>query len=70
MPIYEFECKNCGKIMELTMKMSDVNPEVCENCGKGPLQKLIGRSTAFVLKGSGWYETDFKKSPPKSSGDT
>jgi len=52
--------------MELTMKMSDKNPENCDSCGLGPLQKLIGRSTAFVLKGSGWYETDFKKPPPKS----
>lgn len=65
MPIYEFECKDCGKVFELTMKMSDPNPSSCPECGKGSIQKLIGRSTSFILNGSGWYETDFKKDTNK-----
>ena len=59
MPLYEFECKNCGAILEKLMKVSDPNPEVCDKCQGGPLVKLISR-TNFVLKGQGWYETDFK----------
>lgn len=67
MPLYEFECKSCGKIDELLMKMSDPNPETCSSCGQGPVTKLMGRSTSFVLKGNGWYETDFKGSTSKGS---
>ncbi|MFK7825102.1 MAG: FmdB family zinc ribbon protein [Oligoflexales bacterium] len=59
MPLYEFECKNCGGVLEKLMKISDSNPEVCESCQGGPLVKLMSR-TNFVLKGQGWYETDFK----------
>lgn len=59
MPIYEFECRNCGKIQEKIMKITDSHPEVCTECQKGPLVKLMSR-TNFVLKGQGWYETDFK----------
>jgi len=71
MPLYEFECNACGKIDEFLMKFADPHPESCENCGNGPLTKLMGRSTSFVLKGSGWYETDFKSSSSanKGSGD-
>ena len=59
MPLYEFECKNCGAIIEKLMKISDSNPEICDHCQGGPLVKLMSR-TNFVLKGQGWYETDFK----------
>lgn len=59
MPLYEYQCKNCGEINEILMKISDPNPENCEICEKGPLVKIMSR-THFVLKGEGWYETDFK----------
>lgn len=70
MPLYEFECKNCGAILEKLMKISDKNPEVCDHCQGGPLVKLMSR-TNFVLKGQGWYETDFKhKGKPKPMPQT
>ncbi|MBP6217319.1 MAG: zinc ribbon domain-containing protein [Oligoflexales bacterium] len=68
MPIYEFKCKHCGITYEEMMKMSDPNPESCPKCLKGPVEKLLSRSN-FVLKGGGWYTTDFKtqeKSPDRS----
>ena len=68
MPLYEFECRSCGHISELMMKISDPVPTSCQKCQKGPLQKMISK-TNFVLKGQGWYETDFKTKPkmaPKS----
>ena len=71
MPLYEFECKNCGGIIEKLMKVSDPNPEVCDLCNGGPLVKLMSR-TNFVLKGQGWYETDFKhngKAPKTQSSE-
>jgi len=69
MPLYEFQCKNCGEILEKLMKVSDPNPEKCEICEKGPMVKLMSK-THFVLKGQGWYETDFKNSRHVSAPTT
>jgi putative FmdB family regulatory protein len=57
MPIYEYECTQCGKIEEAIQKFSDVPLQTCRHCS-GPLSKLISQS-AFHLKGSGWYVTDY-----------
>lgn len=57
MPIYEYQCETCGKVMEKLQKFSDDPLRTCE-CG-GDLVKLISRSS-FQLKGSGWYVTDYK----------
>ncbi len=59
MPIYEYKCKKCSYQFELLQKASDPLPDSCPNCGDDKLTKLIS-STSFQLKGSGWYETDFK----------
>ncbi|MGM0418651.1 MAG: FmdB family zinc ribbon protein [Thermodesulfobacteriota bacterium] len=58
MPIYEYGCENCGKIDEVLQGISEDNPEVCRFCGKGPVKRLISKSS-FHLKGSGWYVTDY-----------
>ncbi len=65
MPIYEYECEKCGKIIENWQRISDPPLTTCEACG-GKLHKLISQST-FHLKGSGWYVTDYggKKQPSK-----
>src|SRR5205085_12431077 len=57
MPIYEYRCLNCGHQFELMQKFSDPPVETCTSCS-GTVQKLISRS-AFHLKGSGWYVTDY-----------
>nr|HDN00947.1 zinc ribbon domain-containing protein [Deltaproteobacteria bacterium] len=57
MPIYEYECGSCGKIIESWQKFSDAPLDICEFCG-GKLHKLISHSS-FHLKGSGWYVTDY-----------
>ena len=57
MPIYEYKCKKCGKEYELFQKISDPVVKTCKFC-KGPAHKLISLS-AFHLKGSGWYVTDY-----------
>lgn len=60
MPIYEFECKACSEVSEHIMKISDKKPQICPHCeAEDTLSKLMSR-TSFVLKGNGWYETDFK----------
>lgn len=57
MPIYEYECLNCGKRTEVLQRMSDAPLAACPNCG-GEVKKLIS-APAFQLKGTGWYATDY-----------
>ena len=70
MPIYEYQCTECGHELETLQKMSEDPLRDCPGCGKPALQKLIS-AAGFRLKGAGWYETDFKKSRQKNlAGDT
>lgn len=57
MPIYEYQCEECGKDFELFRSMTDDGCPSCKFCG-GPVKKLISRSS-FHLKGTGWYVTDY-----------
>jgi len=69
MPLYEYQCTECGKIEEAIQKFSDAPLTTCKHCS-GTLNKLISQSS-FHLKGTGWYVTDYsKKSAPSSSTDT
>jgi putative FmdB family regulatory protein len=64
MPIYEYECTQCGNVEEALQKFSDKPLTRCGHCN-GKLTKLVSQST-FHLKGSGWYVTDYAK----KSGDS
>jgi len=72
LPLYEYECKKCGKRFEKICKFSDPPLTKCENCG-GKLEQLLS-SPAIQFKGSGWYVTDYARKPQESSatsgGDT
>lgn len=59
MPLYEYKCHSCGKIFEVIQKFSDEPLKTHAECG-GDVERLISRS-AFQLKGSGWYATDYAK---------
>jgi len=65
MPIYEYECQACGHKKEALQKISDDPLIECPECGKSELKKLIS-AAGFRLKGSGWYETDFKSGNKKN----
>lgn len=60
MPLYEYECENCGNRFEQIQKFSDPPLEVCPKCGAGPVRKLMS-SPAIQFKGSGWYITDYAR---------
>src|SRR5262249_28650320 len=64
MPVYEYQCKACGKEFEYQQRMSDPDKTVCEACG-GALERLISR-TAFQLKGGGWYKDLYASAKPES----
>jgi putative FmdB family regulatory protein len=59
MPFYEYECQACKFYSEVMQKITDPPLTKCPSCGKKALKKLVS-APVFRLKGSGWYETDFK----------
>ncbi|MFI4914224.1 MAG: FmdB family zinc ribbon protein [Steroidobacterales bacterium] len=59
MPIYEYECSSCRYYAEVMQKITEAPLRKCPSCGKNTFKKLIS-APVFRLKGSGWYETDFK----------
>ena len=66
MPIYEYCCESCGHEFEAIQKMSDEPLVACPTCREPALKKRIS-AAAFRLKGSGWYETDFKTGEKKKN---
>lgn len=67
MPIYEYSCQSCGKLVDVLQKLSDPPPAKCESCGaEGTMSKVVSRSS-FVLKGGGWY-SDLYSSAKKDGG--
>ncbi len=61
MPMYEYQCKDCGLIFEARQKFSDAPLTECQACG-GAVAKLISR-TGFALKGDGWYNQGYGAKP-------
>ena len=65
MPIYEYQCQACGNEHEALQKMSAEPLVTCPACDEPELKKKIS-AAGFRLKGSGWYETDFKSGNKKN----
>ena len=59
MPIYEYLCGACGHSLDALQKISDEPLVHCPTCGEPQLKRQLS-APRFRLKGSGWYETDFK----------
>jgi putative FmdB family regulatory protein len=65
-PIYEYQCDECGALYEVFQKMSDDPLTECEKCG-GPLRKVL-HPVAIHFKGSGFYTTDYGKGSGRRAG--
>lgn len=63
MPVYEYKCTNCDEQFEITQKITDEPVSICGQCG-GEMKRLI-TNTSFLLKGSGWYVTDYPSADRK-----
>ncbi|UCC66925.1 MAG: zinc ribbon domain-containing protein [Deltaproteobacteria bacterium] len=63
MPIYEYQCTNCGRIFEVMQNITEQPLQACKYCS-GKLQRLISL-TNFQLKGTGWYATDYQNKQEK-----
>lgn len=69
MPTYQYECGACGHGFEVLQSMMDKKLKKCPHCGKSKLHRLIGTGSGIIFKGTGFYETDYKrKDAPKPEG--
>jgi len=67
MPTYDYECNACGHVFEALQSMSEAKLTKCPSCHQDKLSRLIGSGSGVILKGTGFYETDYKKKDaPKS----
>lgn len=60
MPTYDYQCDKCGNHFERFEKMSDEPLKKCPKCS-GKVHRLIGGGSGVIFKGTGFYETDYKK---------
>jgi len=67
MPTYQYECSACGHELEIIQSMVGKRLTKCPKCKKNKLERLIGAGTGIIFKGSGFYETDYKKKTPPAS---
>jgi putative FmdB family regulatory protein len=68
MPTYDYVCRACEHRFEHFQSMSDPLLRKCPRCKRSKLERLIGAGAGILFKGSGFYETDYKrKSPPGDS---
>lgn len=68
MPIYEYQCSNCGHQLEALQNLSEAALTHCPECGQDTLKKKVS-AAGFQLKGTGWYATDFKDKPATKKDD-
>jgi putative FmdB family regulatory protein len=67
MPTYDYDCEACGHTFEHFQGMSEANLKKCPKCAKNRLVRRIGAGAGLIFKGSGFYQTDYKKASPPAS---
>jgi putative FmdB family regulatory protein len=70
MPTYDYVCKECGHEFEYFQKMSDGVLRKCPECGRLKLKRLMGTGAGIIFKGSGFYETDYKRKSGNNGAGT
>jgi putative FmdB family regulatory protein len=68
MPTYEYECLKCGRIFEIRQRISEPPLTVCDACG-GQVRRLLS-AAPFILKGEGWYVTDYPSESRKKARES
>jgi len=67
MPTYEYRCSKCGHAFELFQAITAGPAKRCPKCGKNSAVRLISAGAGVIFKGSGFYETDYKRSAASTS---
>src|SRR5215211_6513730 len=67
MPTYDYRCDACQHQFEELQSFSADPLKTCPKCGKDQLRRLFGTGAAVLFKGSGFYETDYKRAGEKKS---
>ncbi len=65
MPLYAYECKECGVNFERRQGFDEDPIKICPECN-GEVHRLI-QPAGIVFKGSGFYSTDNKSSRSSAS---
>lgn len=61
MPTYQYECDACGHELEVFQSITGKKLRKCPECNRLSLKRLIGAGSGIIFKGSGFYETDYKR---------
>ncbi|HEY9154784.1 MAG TPA: FmdB family zinc ribbon protein [Opitutaceae bacterium] len=70
MPTYEYACKTCGKEFEVFQSIK-ADPLTTCDCGQGgQVHRKIGRGAGIIFKGTGFYETDYKRKGDSGSASS
>jgi putative FmdB family regulatory protein len=69
MPTYDYVCKSCGHRFEQYQSMTEAALVKCPECGRSALERLIGSGAGILFKGSGFYETDYKRAAAPAKSD-
>jgi len=64
-PTYEYQCEKCQRIFEVRQRITEAPLTTCEACG-GRVKRLLS-SAPFILKGEGWYVTDYPSESRKKA---
>ncbi|MGQ0553466.1 MAG: FmdB family zinc ribbon protein [Planctomycetota bacterium] len=70
MPTYDYVCTKCGHAFEAFQSMSEALLKICPSCKRRSLKRLIGTGAGIIFKGSGFYETDYKRAGEKQPSET
>ena len=68
MPTYEYECPRCPRVFEVKQRITEPALESCDRCG-GPVHRLLS-AAPFILKGGGWYVTDYPSEARKKATES
>lgn len=66
MPTYDYKCNDCGHIFEIFHNITEIPDITCGKCNSNNIERKISLGSGFILKGSGFYTTDYKRKEEKT----
>ena len=69
MPTYQYQCTSCGHRLEEFHSIVEPPLLRCPECSTDSLVRIIGGGGGLIFKGTGFYQTDYKKRGARSPGE-